>query len=158
LIVLDLETTGFKPRRDRIIEVAAIKLRSSKPPQTFHCLCNPGVALPKRIKALTSLNDGDFIDTPFFSEIAKELFQFMKGHRIIGYNVAFDKRFLVANSAIFTCLVYYDYLKYLRKLDYEFQNYRLETVAGFFGIKNLKSHRAINDAQTVVKLIKRLGC
>ena len=82
----------------------------------------------------------------------------MKGHRIIGYNVAFDKRFLVANSAMFTCLVYYDYLKYIRSLDYEPPNYKLKTIARFFGIKNLNSHRAIDDAQTVVELIKRLGC
>jgi len=158
LIVIDIETTGFKPGRDRIIEIAAIKLRTAKPPEIFHSLCNPGIKLSKKIKTLTNYKDEDFIDTPFFSDIAKELFRFMNGHRIIGYNVAFDKRFLVANSAMFTCLVYYDYLKYIRSLDYEPQDYKLKTIARFFGIKNLNSHRAIDDAQTVVELIKRLGC
>jgi DNA polymerase III epsilon subunit-like protein len=55
LVVLDLETTGLMPARDRTIEVAATLLVNHRPKETFHQLMHPGMRLPPFITLLTGI-------------------------------------------------------------------------------------------------------
>jgi|10_taG_2_1085330.scaffolds.fasta_scaffold02938_2 DNA polymerase III epsilon subunit-like protein len=157
MIIFDLETTGFSPKKEDIIEVSALKFRGLKFQEEFQQLLQPSKPLPSIIKQLTGLLDEDLAYCPTFSDISRSLFKFMKGHRIIGYNVSFDKSFLVANDPVFDCLEYQDYLKYVKGLDYELPNYKMRTVAEYMGIRIHPIHRAYEDTRTLFELIKRLG-
>ena len=109
MIVLDLETTGFSHKKDHIIEVSAVKLSRMRVVDEFHALVKPPKAIPAKITQITGLREEDFEDCPTFKEIAPDLYSFIRGNRIIGYNISFDKRFLCANDRRFTCLRYQDY-------------------------------------------------
>ena len=157
MVVIDLETTGYDSKKDKIIEVAALKVNRGKILDSFVTLVNPNMSLSAKAWKMTGIKDKDLKKAPFFKEISSDLFNFMKGHRIIGYNVSFDKRFLVANDRKFDCLEYFDYLKFVKGLDYELENYKLQTVVNHFGIRKKPTHRALADAESLLGLIRILG-
>ena len=101
MIVLDIETTGFSHRKDKIIEVAAIKISRGKILDSFSSVVNPKIPLPSKITQLTGITEREVSSAPTFKEISSDLYNFMRGRRIIGYNVAFDKRFLAASPSGF---------------------------------------------------------
>jgi DNA polymerase III epsilon subunit family exonuclease len=157
MIVIDLETTGLNPKKDKIIEVAALKVNRGKILDSFVSLINPNIRLEDMRFLNQDISDKDLKKAPFFKEISGDLFNFLKGNRIIGYNVSFDKRFLVANDRKFDCLEYFDYLKFVKGLDYELENYKLQTVVNHFGIRKKPTHRALADAESLLGLIRILG-
>jgi DNA polymerase III epsilon subunit family exonuclease len=157
MVVIDLETTGFDSKKDKIIEVAALKVNRGRILDSFVTLVNPNMKLPAKAWKITGVSDKELKVAPLFKEISSNLFNFLKGNRIIGYNVSFDKRFLVANDMKFSCLEYFDYLKFVKGLDHELANYKLGTVANYFGIRKKPTHRALDDAETLVGLIRILG-
>jgi len=157
MIVIDLETTGLNPKKDKIIEVAALKVNRGKILDSFVSLINPNIRIEDIQLLNQNISDKDLKKAPFFKEISGDLFNFLKGNRIIGYNVSFDKRFLVANDRKFDCLEYFDYLKFVKGLDYELENYKLQTVVNHFGIRKKPTHRALADAESLLGLIRILG-
>jgi len=157
MIVIDLETTGLNPKKDKIIEVAALKVNRGKILDSFVSLINPNIRLEDMRFLNQDISDKDLKKAPFFKEVSGDLFNFLKGNRIIGYNVSFDKRFLVANDRKFDCLEYFDYLKFVKGLDYELENYKLQTVVNHFGIRKKPTHRALADAESLLGLIRILG-
>ena len=52
-ICIDLETTGLNPKRDRIIEIGAVKVREGKIVENFQQLINPQQQLEERVELLT---------------------------------------------------------------------------------------------------------
>lgn len=158
MIVLDLETTGFSHKKDSIIEVSAIKLSRMKIVDEFNTLINPLKPIPPNISLLTGLTEADLQDQPTFSEIASDLFQFIRGNRIIGYNISFDKRFLCANDRRFSCLRYQDYLKYVKKKRPNLRSYSLVAVARHFGYRKDSVHRARTDNELLIKVMRVIGC
>ena len=157
MIILDLETTGFSHRKDTIIEVAALKVKAGKVIDIFHTLVHPQRPLPQEIKDLTGLSNKDLQGAPLFISVAGNLFKFMGGQKIVGYNVSFDKRFLVANFSRFSSFIYVDFLKYVRSLDLGFPDNKMRTVAAHLGIKIPSRHTARGDVDILHELIIKLG-
>ena len=157
MIILDLETTGFNPKRDKIIEVAALKLKAGKIEDQFSSLINPSKPISTSISRLTGLTQADLKAAPSFQEIETKLFRFMRGHRIYGYNVAFDKRFLVKSSKRFNCFIFKDYLKFVKKRRPNYTDYKMKSVAQKLGIRINHSHRAVDDVNTLWEIMRRLG-
>ena len=157
MIILDVETTGFNPKRDKIIEVAALKLKAGKIEDQFSTLINPLKPISTSISRLTGLTQADLKAAPSFQEIEDKLFRFMRGHRIYGYNVAFDKRFLVKGSKRFNCFIFKDYLKFVKRRRPNYTDYKMKSVAKKLGIRVNASHRAINDVNTLWEIMRRLG-
>ena len=106
VVVIDVETTGLSPDENRIIQVAAIKTRldeyvgrGRKKTETFECLLNPGVKLDRKIRKITGKKDSDLVDRPSFSDIARELRDFIGSASVVAHNVDFDSKFLNAEFA-----------------------------------------------------------
>ena len=154
MVIVDLETTGFNPSTCKIIEVAALDTITKK---TFQSLINPGISIPIAVTELTGITNAEVKNFPYFYEVKQDLLKFIHNKTIIGYNVAFDKRFLVKEDNRFSCYSYKDYLKYIRKLDYDFVNCKLHTVAKFFNLKISNRHRAMGDVNLVYQLIQITG-
>ncbi len=66
LCVLDLETTGTHPMRDRVIEIAVLRLVPRKAPVSFVRRVNPGVPIPPAATAIHGITDADVADRPPF--------------------------------------------------------------------------------------------
>ena len=100
LIVFDLETTGTDPRRDRIIEMAAVKLwpdgRREEKTKRF----NPQIPIPKEASAVHGIYDKDVAHEPPFGKVARGprgVAAYFAGCDLAGYNIIhFDIPMLMA--------------------------------------------------------------
>jgi len=101
LVSLDLETTGLKPRSDRIIQIGAVEIGSVNEPDTASCfdrLVNPGVPVPISSVAVHGIDDTMLKDAESFALALPDLRNFIQGRILLGYNIGFDLAFL-ANEA-----------------------------------------------------------
>lgn len=86
LVVFDLETTGLFPRRDRIIEIAAVKMNPDGTEERLEHLVNPGIPIPPETTAIHGVDDATVRRCPTFAELADEIYAFFEGCDIAGFN------------------------------------------------------------------------
>ncbi len=86
LVVFDIESTGVLPRRDRIIELAAIKVMPDGTEVSKCWLMNPGVKIPPETTAIHGISDEIVKDCPTFADKAEEIFAFFDGCDLSGFN------------------------------------------------------------------------
>ena len=87
LAFLDLETTGTDIVRDRIIEIAIIKLMPNGTRLTWEKRIHPAIEIPKEASLIHGIYNEDIKDCPTFKQIAKELIAFLKGADLAGFNL-----------------------------------------------------------------------
>ena len=78
-MVFDLETTGFSPSKNQIIEIGAVKVVNGSIAQRFSTFVNPKVPIPFEIEQLTSINDDMVLDAPVIDEILPKFMDFCHG-------------------------------------------------------------------------------
>ncbi|RKG30315.1 DNA polymerase III subunit epsilon [Acinetobacter tianfuensis] len=94
-LILDTETTGFYYQDgDRIIEVGAIEMINRKlTGSSIHIYINPKKPVGDS-ENVHGISDDFLKDKPLYAEIAKPLFEYLKGAEIIAHNASFDMNFL----------------------------------------------------------------
>jgi DNA polymerase-3 subunit epsilon len=92
--IVDVETTGTNPEKDRIVEFAAQKgLSGDDFRQSWRV--NPGVPIPPGATAVHGISDEDVKNEPPFSALIPVIRKIFAGAEIIvGYNVDFDLKCL----------------------------------------------------------------
>lgn len=88
IVFFDLETTGTDNVKDRIVELAFIKLSADGKRETYTRRINPGMPIPADASAIHGIFDADVASAPMFKNIAHELYEWMKGCDLGGYNSA----------------------------------------------------------------------
>jgi DNA polymerase III subunit epsilon len=86
IVFFDLETTGVDPVKDRIVELAFIKLHPDGRKETFVRRTNPTIPIPKESSAIHGITDEDVKNAPTFKQIAHQLFDWIRGCDMGGYN------------------------------------------------------------------------
>jgi DNA polymerase-3 subunit epsilon len=86
LCVFDLETTGTQITRDRIVQIAIIKLLPVGDQQTYNQLINPEIQMSDDIVAIHGISNGMVSGCPVFSEKAQEIADFIGDSDLAGYN------------------------------------------------------------------------
>lgn len=86
LVVFDIESTGVSPRKDRIVELAAVKVLPDGSEERRCWLLNPTVPIPPETTAIHGIADEDVKNCPTFAERAKEIFAFFDGCDLSGFN------------------------------------------------------------------------
>ena len=100
VVVVDTETTGLDPVRDRVIEIGAARLDAAlRITETWSTLVDPGCALPLQVQRLTGLTPADLADAPSFAQAYAQLRDFVGDAVIVGQNVTFDLGMLGAAAA-----------------------------------------------------------
>jgi DNA polymerase-3 subunit epsilon len=95
-VVLDVETTGLQPSRQRIIEIAIVRFSGGAEMNRWETLCSPGRRVPAYITKLTGIDDDLLKDAPPFEAIAETAIELLTNAVIVGHNVEFDLSFLNA--------------------------------------------------------------
>lgn len=97
-IVLDTETTGFKPEQgDRIVEIGAVELWNHVATgKTYHQYINPERSMPKEAFEVHGLGDEFLRDKPVFKDIAQDFLDFVQDSKMVIHNASFDMKFLNA--------------------------------------------------------------
>lgn len=157
-VALDIETTGLNPKRDRIIEIGAVKVREGKEVQQFEKLINPARKLEEKIIQLTGITDEELEKAPYIEDVLPELLDFMGNDVLLGHRILFDfsfiKRAAVNNNLSFEKQGI-DTLKIARKFLPELESRRLPFLCEYYGIK-YDAHRAGNDARAAAGLYFKL--
>jgi len=156
--VVDVETSGTDPDRDRIISIAALTLAPDGTVEgTLSTLLNPGIANtgPADIHGITA----DMLTgQPSFGAIVGQLSQLLRGRTLVAHNAAFDYAFLAAeakraNSTLpvetVMCTV-----ALARRLNLPTENVKLASLARFWGVAQARPHDAADDALVLAKVLR----
>lgn len=158
-VCVDLETTGLDPKRDKIIEIGAVKVEHGEVTGHFSEVVNPMRKLDTRITELTGIDDDILEDARTVGEVLPDFLEFAGEAPILGHSVLFDFSFL-KRAAVNQDLVYercgIDTLKIARKYLPELESRSLAYLCGHFGIPH-HAHRAYEDAGATVRLYEKLG-
>ena len=96
-VVFDLETTGFSPDKNKIIEIGAVKVVHGEITERFSTFVNPEVPIPYRIEELTSIRDDMVIDAPKIETILPQFMEFCGDAIMVAHNADFDMSFIIKN-------------------------------------------------------------
>lgn len=160
-IALDLETTGLDPKKDKIIEVGAVRVRNGKVTDRFQSLIDPGVVLPDQITQLTGITQEELNGAPYPEQVLPKLLDFMGDDVILGHSVMFDYSFLkkeAVNQGLWKTEQHamgIDTLKLARVLLPELPSRRLADLCVHYQIEH-QAHRALGDAESTAELYRCL--
>lgn len=160
-VAIDVETTGLRPSKQRVIEIALYRYRSGELVERFESLVNPGRAIPFYISNLTTITNTHVEDAPAFEEIAGRVVEFVGSSLLVGHNVTFDISFVneelkraerpaLINDRLDTMGLAVRLLKSVRKPS-------LDRVAVAVGLTPRKIHRAGRDAELTAEVALRLA-
>lgn len=158
--IVDVETTGLRPRRDRIIEVAVLISDGESVVDSFSTLVNPQRALPADIAAMTGIRANALEGAPAFYEIARRIVEMTENCILVAHNARFDYSFLKYE---FKRLGYHFQRKQIctmrlsRKMVSGLTNYRLKHICKTLNIDLIEAHRAERDARATFELFKQLN-
>jgi DNA polymerase-3 subunit epsilon len=158
-IAVDVETTGLNPGYDRLIEVAAIKVKDFNVADTYTTLINPEIHIPGRITEITGISNDMVSSSPKIGEIIHEITEFCGEYILLGHNIRFDYGFLkqnCANHKISFEKQGIDTLKIARKMLPDIEKRSLGFLTDYFGIEQEIYHRAYDDANSTHLLYKHL--
>lgn len=157
--IVDIETTGDKPKNFKIIEIAIILHDGKNALDTFHTFIDPEERISPFISRLTGIHDSDVYGAPKFYEVAKEIIEFVGDSIFVAHNVSFD---------------YTVVRREYRRLGFDFrkdhmctiqvariiipghESYGLKNITRDLGINLSQHHRAIDDTKATAELFKIL--
>jgi len=86
LVIFDIEATGIDIARDRIVELALVRLEPNGHEEIHEWRLNPQMPIPKEATAIHGISDADIAQAPTFAEIAPALAELLRGTDLGGYN------------------------------------------------------------------------
>ncbi|WP_349401719.1 polC-type DNA polymerase III, alpha subunit [Candidatus Phytoplasma solani] len=165
-VIFDLETTGFSSIRDKIIEIAGVKIKKGQKIEEFQALVNPQEKLNPTIISITNITDEMLEGQNTIKQVLPNFLDFIKNCILVAHNATFDMNFLkektkelnitltpqpVIDTMALSQRYFSEFLKY-------FSLKRLTTV---FKVKMESHHRALSDAnataQVFIKMIDQLS-
>ena len=87
LVFLDLESTGVWPEKDRIVEIAMIRLTPDGKEEVFESRVNPQMKIPKEVIAIHGITDDAVKDAPIFSQVAPTVVAWLTGADVGGFSL-----------------------------------------------------------------------
>ena len=87
LVFFDIESTGTNPYRDRIVEIAVIKVMPDGSRDEVVRRINPTIPIPEGASAVHGIYDADVADAPTFDVIAHNLYSYLENCDLAGYNI-----------------------------------------------------------------------
>ncbi len=156
--VVDIETTGGDPRRDKITEIGIVILEHNEIVKKYSTLVNPERSIPEFITRLTGITNAMVEDAPKFYEVAKEVVEMTNEAIFVAHNVRFDYQFLQHEfkqlgytfSKRKLCTV-----RLSRQTFPGLDGYGLGKLIKYFDIKVDSRHRALDDAYAAAIVLSK---
>lgn len=150
LVFLDVETTGTRTTRDRIIELAALKVQNERIIDRWEQPFDPGMRIPDAVTRLTGIDNAMLEGAACLDEVAAPLASWLEGCTLVAHNVRFDYAFLRNafkraglrfNATRLICT-----LRLSRRLAPHAREHNLPAVLQRHAIRPGTAHRAADDA------------
>ena len=160
-VIVDVETTGLDSKLDDIIELGAIKVVDGEV-NKFQRLVKIDKEIPENIIELTSLTT-EYLDNNgvSLSEAMKDFIEFIEDIDIVGYGIDFDVMFL--NESLLRLKQQplmnktFDLIRLVKKEKLFLKDYKLQTALEGYGMSEKQTHRALEDAELIYQLSKRVN-
>ena len=159
-VVFDIETTGFSPVNNKIIEIGAVKIRQGEITDRFSVFVNPGVPIPFEIEKLTSINDSMVMDAPPIEVILPQFLNFCQDAVLVAHNANFDMSFIMENAkrqGLSRKFTFVDTLGIARVLLPHQAKHTLDAVAKTLSISLENHHRAVDDAECTAHIFLKFS-
>ncbi len=162
-VVFDLETTGLNNSEaggmmDHIIEIGAVRIHEGKVTEKFSSFVACPVKISDEITKITGIDGSMLVGAPEVGDVMADFYKFSDGAALVGHNVQFDIKFVRHYAGIggyrFEHRLY-DTLSFSQQV-LRLSNYKLNTVADYFGFK-FNHHRAFDDAYVTAKIFIELA-
>lgn len=157
--IIDIETTGLSPLRNKITEIAVYIHDGEKIVDEFSSLINPECLISANITKLTGITNEMVGNAPKFWEVAKDIVLLTEGKTFVAHNASFDYNFIRYE---FKSLGY-DFkreklctVQLSRKIIPGRKSYSLGKLCNELNIPLNGRHRAAGDALATVKLFEYL--
>ena len=154
-VVFDLETTGFSPIKDKIIEIGAVKVEHGEITEKFSTFVNPKIPIPFQITQLTSITDQMIMNAPDIENVLPQFLEFIGDAALVAHNASFDVSFIEQNCRYqdiqpdFTSV---DTVALARILLPTLSKFKLNVVANALHISLENHHRAVDDAGATAEI------
>lgn len=158
-VVFDLETTGFSPRRNAIIEIGAVKIEQGEITDRYSTFVDPGVSIPPRITELTGITDDMVRGQRDISDVLPEFLEFCRGSVLVAHNASFDYGFICCKGeeqGLDTEFTVVDTVGVARVLFPRMAKYTLDSVAKALKISLVNHHRAVEDAEATAEIFEKM--
>lgn len=158
-IFYDTETTGVKPRKDRLIEIAAFDPTHDR---RFCTLINPECPIPPESTAICNITDEMVKEAPLIKDALASFAEFCTGEYVLiaHNNDAFDQLFLEAEFERATLPMpkwtFIDSLKWSRKYRNDLPRHSLQYLREVYGIEANQAHRALDDVIVLQQVFSRM--
>ena len=159
IIVVDFETTGLSAKRDRIIEIGAVRLRDGQVQDDLSLMVDPGIPLPEKITELTGITNQMVHGQPSFAALAPQLLNFIGDGVFAAHNAAFDHGFL--REELKRCGLEWhgpvlDTLAFARRAYPKLKSFKLGALCKHLGVSLKNAHRAVHDAKATALCLARM--
>ncbi len=158
-VVVDVETSGFSPRVESVIEIGVSVHQGGHEVRSFSSLIGPWQPVPPIITKITGIRSDDLRKAPLFSEVVNSVAACFGGADFfVAHNVDFDRSFLEVGFA--ECrrdlppLPWVDPVPLARKL---LGFGKLEKVAAHYAVEHKDAHAALDDARVTAEVLYRLA-
>jgi len=158
--IVDVETTGLYPDRDRILELAVILVDDFRIRSEHHFLLNPEIRLKPLITHLTGISDSDIAGMPLFSDVAMEVAELLADRVLVGHNIQFDYSFLKKEFGLIgmnfsaRTICTRDFSEFIFP---SLRSFSLKSICKKLKITNDRPHRAMPDARSTCSLFIELS-
>ena len=161
-VVIDIETTGSDPKRNRIIDLACVTVKNNKIINEFSSLINPHQSIPPFISQMTNITYEMVINAPEQYEVLPKVIELFKNQNavFVAHNAKFDYNFITQSiqrelnytfEAPLLCT-----LKLSKRILPKKLKMNLGSLADYFNIHNSNRHRALGDAVTTANILNEL--
>ena len=157
-VAFDLETTGFSPIQDKIIEIGAVKVERGVITERFSTFVNPKIPIPFKITQLTSITDDMVVDAETIDVVLPKFLDFIGDAVLVAHYAGFDVSFIEQNcryQEIEREFISLDTVALARVLLPTLSKYKLNVVAKALNISLENHHRAVDDAGATAEIFVR---
>lgn len=155
--VLDVETTGLRPARDRVIEIAIVTVDDDgKVTDEWCTLINPGRSLGAIYVHRITRND--IAEAPTFDRIVGDVFERLTGNVVVAHNARFDAAMLAAElrrAGHETSIEWFCTLQLVKRVGFDSQR-SLRRCCENLGVTHDEGHDALVDSRAAANLLTYL--
>ena len=158
-VILDFETTGLSKTKNKITEIAAVKVRDGYIVDKFETLVNPECYIPFHITSMTGITNDMVRESPTLESVLKDFVSFIGSSVLVAHNAEFDYGFLSHNvQEILNQNINNEKVctrKLAKKLLPNLSRRSLSEICSHFEIHNESAHRAMGDVKATFQVFNR---
>lgn len=161
-IAMDSETTGLDVASDRVVEIAAVRLRQGAldPEDRFASLVKPGIAIPAASTEIHGISDRDVAAAEAFPAVMSDFSAWAGNAVVIGYSIGFDLAVLKAeherHGLAWRPPRFFDLRHMVQLVAPQLPEQSLELAAKWLEVEVSGRHSAPGDAETAAKIFVAL--